>query len=72
MMLFYLFISLNLTQDQLIYETNLSDGDNDPAAAEPAGSGPTLSSRTTVDYTTLFRCGCHVHLITHGHVVVSY
>ena len=31
-MLAYFFISLNLTQDQLIYETNLSDNDNNPAA----------------------------------------
>ena len=59
-MLVYFFISLNLTQDQLIYETNLSDNDNDPAAAGPAetagpaGPGPTLSSHTTVDYTALF------------------
>ena len=64
-MLVYFFISLNLTQDQLIYETNLSDNDNDPAAAEPAGPGPTLSSCTTVHYTTLFMCVCHIQHITH-------
>ena len=72
LMLAYFFISLNLTHDQLIHETNLSDDDDDPDAAGPAGPGPSLSCCTTVDYTTLFRCGCHVHLITHGHVVVSY
>ena len=64
--------------DLLIPETNLSDNDNEPAAVGPAAAGrvgpaepgPTLSSCTTVDYTSLFRCVYHIHHTTHGHVLV--
>ena len=64
----YFFISLNLTHNPLIHETNLSKNYNGPAAAEPtgpAGPGPTLSFDPTVDYTTLFMCVCHIQHITH-------
>ena len=54
--------------DQLIHETNLSDNGNDPGPAAtgrvgPAEPGPTISS------CTLFRCVCHIHYTTHGHVL---
>ena len=74
-MLAYFFISLSVTNYDLIHETNLSDNDNNPAiagpaATGPAGPGPTLPYWTMVDYTTLFMCVCHIHHNTQGHVLV--